>query len=98
MFEVVIIDYVKYLVDMNLWIGDDMIYLFFVCYMVLDFGLKYLVIFCYNKYNMLVRRLVVKVNVINKKSEGMIIVFFVFDVDKGCEFDLLIFVKILEEV
>lgn len=62
-FEVLIIDYVKYLVDINLRIGGDIIYLLFVRYMVLDIGFKYLVIFCKNKYfNLIFKELVKRVN------------------------------------
>lgn len=97
-FEVFIIDYGKYLVDVNLRIGGDIMYLLLVCYMVLDIGLKYLVIFCYNKYRIIVKKFVEKVNVINNKGKGVIIVLFVVDMDEECGFYLFVFVKILEEV
>lgn len=98
-FEVFIIDDRKYLVDVNSRIGGDTIYLFLARYMVLDIGLRYLVIFCKNKYeNMRVKELVKKVNDSNVNVDGIIIVLFVVDVVKGCEFYLFIFVKILDEV
>lgn len=98
MFEVIIIDQGKYLVDLNLRIGSDMIYLLLVKYMVLDFDLKYLVIFLYNKYELLFKKVIVRVNVINNKGKGFVVVLSVVDDEKGCELYFLIFVNMLDEV
>lgn len=51
MFEVLFIDYGKFMVDLNLWVGGEISYFFFVWYMVLVFGLKYFVMFFENMYN-----------------------------------------------